>query len=460
MAGVSMGTGLTSGIDYSTMITQLMQIEAQPQALLKTQLTATNAQAAAYRQANTDFAALSSAAQALTKAGAWTAAKATSSDSSVSASAASGAASGSVTFTVDTLAAAHSVISNTTAWSSPTAAPATSPGALTITQGTTTTSIDTGSGSLADTIAGINKAKLGLTATAVKTGTNTYQLQVSAATTGKASQFSMTYGTTDDFKIVTPASDAKITVGSAGYGYPATSSTNTFDGVLDGTTFTVSKQGASATVTTATDNAGITSAVKNLVAAANKAIGTVGTLTDSSDGSDAVLKGNWTLNNLANQVRTQLSSAVGTSSPATVGIQLNKDGTIAFDAAKFTSALTADPALAQSILGGLTGAGADNIANTPDDSITTDGIAARLSVLAEQASDSVGGLLTALATGQDSRAKDLQTQIDDWTLRLAQRQDTMTAQFNALETALGKLQSQSTWLTSQLNSLSNTSSKS
>ena len=36
----------------------------------------------------------------------------------------------------------------------------------------------------------------------------------------------------------------------------------------------------------------------------------------------------------------------------------------------------------------------------------------------------------------------------------------MTAQFNALETALGKLQSQSTWLTSQLNSLSNSNSKS
>jgi flagellar capping protein FliD len=35
-----MGTGLTSGIDYTSMISQLMQIEAQPQTLLKNQLSA------------------------------------------------------------------------------------------------------------------------------------------------------------------------------------------------------------------------------------------------------------------------------------------------------------------------------------------------------------------------------------------------------------------------------------
>ncbi len=98
------------------------------------------------------------------------------------------------------------------------------------------------------------------------------------------------------------------------------------------------------------------------------------------------------------------------------------------------------------------------MAGTPDDAIVTDGIAARLSVLAETASDSVGGVITALANGQDTRAKDIQGQIDAWTLRLQQRRATMTAQFNALETALSSLSSQSTWLTSQLKSLPSWSS--
>src|SRR4051812_29427597 len=106
-----MGTGLTSGIHYSTMITQLMQIEAQPQTLLQNKLSAVKSQATALRSVNTAFATLGSAAQNLTKAAAWNPAKATSTSSTVSASASSGALASSVTFSVDKLANAHSVAS-------------------------------------------------------------------------------------------------------------------------------------------------------------------------------------------------------------------------------------------------------------------------------------------------------------------------------------------------------------
>src|SRR3954453_3872923 len=112
-----MGTGLTSGIDYSTMITQLMQIEAQPQTLLKSKLSDVQAKATALRSVNTSFAGLGSAAQNLLKAAAWNPAKATSSNSTVSASATGGALAGSLTFTVSSLAKAHSVASTKT-WTS------------------------------------------------------------------------------------------------------------------------------------------------------------------------------------------------------------------------------------------------------------------------------------------------------------------------------------------------------
>ncbi|MFL6113511.1 MAG: flagellar filament capping protein FliD [Catenulispora sp.] len=105
-------------------------------------------------------------------------------------------------------------------------------------------------------------------------------------------------------------------------------------------------------------------------------------------------------------------------------------------------------------------AGADGTAGTPDDTVDTDGIAARMSVLAEIASDSVAGAITTMAAGQDTEAKDIQSQIDAWTLRLEKRQETMKAQFNALETALSSLQSQSSWLTSQINNLPKWSSSS
>ena len=90
-----MGTGLTSGIDYSTMISQLMTIEARPQQQLAAKLSDVKDRAAALRSVNTAFATLGSAAQALTKAAAWTPAKATSSNSTVSASATGGALAGS-----------------------------------------------------------------------------------------------------------------------------------------------------------------------------------------------------------------------------------------------------------------------------------------------------------------------------------------------------------------------------
>jgi len=81
-------------------------------------------------------------------------------------------------------------------------------------------------------------------------------------------------------------------------------------------------------------------------------------------------------------------------------------------------------------------------------------------VLSEMASDSVGGAITTLAAGQDTQAKDIQSQIDAWTLRLQKREETMKAQFNALETALASMQSQSSWLTSQINGLPKWSSSS
>src|SRR4051794_40312028 len=109
MAGVSMGTGLTSGIDYTTMITQLMQIESQPQTQLKTQLSSTKTDATAYRDINSAFAALGSAAQALMNPSTWGSVTATASSNAVTASAAAGAQPGIVSFTVDSLATNHTI---------------------------------------------------------------------------------------------------------------------------------------------------------------------------------------------------------------------------------------------------------------------------------------------------------------------------------------------------------------
>jgi flagellar hook-associated protein 2 len=130
-----------------------------------------------------------------------------------------------------------------------------------------------------------------------------------------------------------------------------------------------------------------------------------------------------------------------------------RDGTLTFDPAAFKTALAANPALVQAVFSGAYAAGADNTLNTPDDNITVVGVGSRLKTLSTMASDSATGTLTSLAKGQDTRRLDLQAQIDAWTDRLALRQKTLTDQFTAMETALGTLKNQSSWLTSQIASL-------
>jgi flagellar hook-associated protein 2 len=158
---------------------------------------------------------------------------------------------------------------------------------------------------------------------------------------------------------------------------------------------------------------------------------------------------------LGGQLLDAVSFAVGTDgSAAKVGFQLTKDGKITFDKAKFLTALSADPQLAQRMVSGrAAGAGDDGISGTVDDVTAVTGIAARVLDVAKAASDSATGSLVKLAEGQDSMVKDFQARIDAWDLSLAKRKEALTRQFSAMETALSSLKNQSSWLAGQINSL-------
>ena len=464
MASTSSISGLVSGMDTTSLITQLMQIEAQPQTLLKTRLSDTKTDAAAYRDINSGFAALGTAAQALMNADTWASVKATSSASSVSASAATGAQAGSVSFTVDRLATNHTIYTGANWTSTGDAFGLGSPLTVTKADGSTfdITLADTdgdGTVSLSEAAGSINAAGKGLTATAVNTGSG-YRLQLTTSTTGAAGVFSVSSPTlpAGTFSTLVAGVDAQISIGGA-TGYQVTSSSNTFTGVMDGVTFTVGQTTGTTpvTVSVGSNPDAMVSAVQAFVDAANTVINRIGSYTDSKS-STAPLKGNFNLTSMAGQILDAVSSAVGGSSAAAAGLQLTKNGAIAFDANVFRNKLAADPALVQKIFGGSTLAGTDGVDNTVDDTVDTDGLGARISVLADRASDSASGILLSLANGQDTLAKDLQDQIDAWDLRLAKRKDTLTAQFTAMETALSTLQNQASWLNSQIAQLTANSS--
>src|SRR5919107_1213137 len=191
--------GLISGLDTTTLVSQLVAAEALPQTRLKTQMTAAQAAADAYRAVNTKVDAVRTAAAALTADGLAAARTASSSATSVTASATSTAVPGSrLSFTVASLASTASFISATT-WAStgtavrtPTAPDGTaldSPWPLTITRpgGGPPTPVDPPAGAtLAQTVSYINGLKdLGVRATAVNTADG-YRLQLTSASSGEA----------------------------------------------------------------------------------------------------------------------------------------------------------------------------------------------------------------------------------------------------------------------------------
>jgi flagellar hook-associated protein 2 len=468
VAGTSSISGLASGFDSTTVISQLMSIESGPQTLLKSKLSAAQTKTTAYQAINSSFAALLSSAKTAASAATWTATAASSSNSTVSASAGAAAQTGSLAFSVTQLAAAHSVVSSQT-WSSTTTDTLMGASLTLSTAPTKPITLDTdadGKTTLAEAVAAINAstATSGITATAVNTGGG-YKLQLTAATTGAAARFTPTTTGSTGFDLSVQGQDAQLQVGTtaaasggnpATTAYTVTSASNTFTDVLAGTTFTVSKAGESATISVTSNPSAATTAVNALVNAANstlKVIASYATASGDDADTDGILAGDYSMKQLKSAVLDAVTKAVGGKSAASAGLEVDRYGAITFNSTTFTAALKANPAGVQAIFQGAVGTGADNVADTVDDVASTDGIAARLAVLAADASDKVNGSLTVMAKGQTDRAKDLKAQISDWDTRLALRQSTLTAKFTAMESALATLSSQGSWLSSQIDGL-------
>jgi flagellar capping protein FliD len=447
--------GLVSGMQTSTIISQLMQAEAGPQTALKTKLSTTQKAASAYQTVNTTFLAVTAAADAALKPDLWTTTKANSSSSNVGATASSGALTGSLTFSVTKLAASHAVSNrNTGTWTSSTAAYGAASIEVFDKAGVSKGTIPIGgTQTIADAAAAINASTMGLSAAVVQISATEVGLQVTSRTTGADSQFSFTGA--GNFSVNTQAQDAELSIGTANP-YTVTSATNTFASVLPGTTITAFKADplTPVQVSVVADPASVASKMQSLVDAVNASIKTVKDYTSTATGSTAALKGDWSVSSLAGALADALSSAVGPDgSPVQIGFQLNRDGTVAFDKAKFTAALTDTPDLAQRMMLGTPATDPDGVPGSGDEVAAVDGVATRLRNVAVSASDATTGTLVALANGQNSIAQDIQDRIGDWDLRLAKRKETLTAQFTAMETALSSLKNQSSWLAGQISSL-------
>ncbi len=126
---------------------------------------------------------------------------------------------------------------------------------------------------------------------------------------------------------------------------------------------------------------------------------------------------------------------------AQIGITGSRDGTLTLDGATFTAAITADPAAVQNVFGrddGVTGSGPG------------DGIARQIQAFAETFSSDI---LSARLTGYTNSAKRMDDRIASLEAIMDLKEQTLRAQFAAMEKAVSQFQSQGANLASQLASL-------
>jgi flagellar hook-associated protein 2 len=423
--------GLVSGLSTSSLISSLMQVESAPQARLKTKVTAAETVVTAYQSVNTRLAGLKSAADDLSQLSTWRSIKPVSTSTAVTATASGGinTTTGSVTFDVVSLSRAQVSTARVASTSDVTTADS-----FTVQIGSADpVTIDVHADKSAKGISdALNAAGINVKASVVTTSAGDSVLQLTAAKTGVANAFTVA-GL--DFTPLTavPATDAEIKVGGdeADGGYTVTSATNTFTGLMTGVTLTANKVESGVTINVTSDVDGIAKKFQALVDAANAALTEVGNQTayDPDTKKGSTLTGDFMVRQITQSVLSAVSQGLADfGSLSKVGVQLDKSGKISFDADTFKAAYNADPS-----------------------AIKTAGIAVadKFEALSVKQQDNV----TSAITGRKSLIDSMNSQIDNWGVRLNAKQAALQKQYATLEVSLSKLQSQSTWLAGQISGL-------
>ena len=307
------------------------------------------------------------------------------------------------------------------------------PGSAGISVARTTSSTAT----VADLAAAINSAAPQGAATAVDNGSGSTALVLSGARTGSANALSAYTSGLSGFGAgfaATAGTDAQLTFD----GIDVRRADNTIADLVPGVTLNLltASPTSTVTVTVAKDTSTATAGVKELVSALNSALTTISTNTRSPVGSTtkATLSGDSGARSLSARLLDAVgSSATGaTSTPGALGITLQRDGTYAFDEARYAAAASSDPTGTAALVTKRAGA----LGTRVTDATATSGVAALGS------------------RGATERAAAMQKQVEAMDDRFALTQARLQKQFSALEKALGSLKTQGNWLSGQLAQLS------
>jgi len=417
-----------SGLDIPTLVSSLVTAARTPtQNRINAAGTASTAKLSAISQVKSIMTSLQGSLSAVASSADTAAYKATvQNEAGFTASTSSAAAAGSYSVTVQSLATPQKQ-ATATAYAQDHSFGS---GSLTIAYGQDGTEIQVQIGqgaTLADIAAAVNKASGGKGVVAsVITADDGQHLVLGAVGPGTVNALTVTATGTDlqalagALSTTVQATDAVVTVD----GFKRTLASNTVQDLVPGVTLTLTKADpdTSYTLTVAPDNSALKTNLNGFASAYNAAM----TLLKSSSAYDpdtqtaSALTGDSLVRGLQQQLRGMVSANL--TELKALGIALDKDGVMSFDAASLDKAIAADPQAAAKMLG-------------KDGSYS-----AAMSRLLDSNLNATGGTLVLRTNALNKQIKDLEGQLDDLDERMAKLSDLYTRQFTAMETMIVQLQ--------------------
>ncbi|MBN2680544.1 flagellar filament capping protein FliD [Acidithiobacillus montserratensis] len=354
-------SGLVSGIDVQSLISNLSAAYQAPITLLQNQQKSYQTTLSAWGTLQSSLSGLQSAMSSLQNLGSTNNRSVSLSNNNVAtATAAANAPQGSYSLSNIVLAQSQSIYSNNFSSASNNSV------------GTGTLQIQVGSGavknvsingsndSLDGIASAINQANTGVNAAVVYDGTG-YRLTLTGNGTGASSAFtvsssgatgslaSLSYssGVSGSMTLSQQAQNAGVSIN----GLPVTSTSNTISGAIPGVTLNLLQASGSATLQVSSSNASFVTGVQSFVTAFNKTMSTINQLTayNAQAGSGGPLLGDASVQGLRTQLLDMISGqGVGISSGSaynslgSVGLGLTSSGTISLNTGTLGTALSAD----------------------------------------------------------------------------------------------------------------------
>lgn len=348
-------SGMGSGLDINTLVSQLMSIERFPLTKLEQDEAQINSKISAYGQIKSALSKLEEAANALTKTNTFSATKSSSSDTgAVTATSTSSAQIGTYSIDVTRIAKAQRLATSSAG------APAIAAGNLQVTVGTQSPiDITVADGdTLQDVRDAINVAFKdspdGVVAQVINNG-SAEQLVLTSKKTGEPSAFKLVgSGGMSAFSFDPAAPGGNLTVVQAAEnallsidGISVTRASNTVSDVIDGVTLSLVKEGVSANINVEADQDVTVKAVEDMVKAYNDVIGLIKgkSAYDEKGKATGILNGDGNLRSIQGALRgalTYVGPADGRLMMSEAGIAFKADGTLSVDVAKLKTVLS-DP---------------------------------------------------------------------------------------------------------------------